>query len=194
MRNVGEVLMAVLLAGGCSQGNHEPPAEAVDLNNQGYRAFQQGNLDGALLLINDAIKLDAKFVGAHVNKAAILDKQGKRAEAVAVLERLVKLEPSRGDGYVALGVLLEKMGRKPEAEGHYARALRLFSKQLEQASAEEKADIEVNMAAAQYLSGDTQGAAARLDAVLTANPKMEKARAYKERVNSGQREVFLNGP
>ena len=195
MHRLGVVLLAITAAG-CFQpdGNHEPPRQAVELNNQAYRAFKQGDMSQALLLVNDAIKLDAKFAGAYANKAAILDKQGKRAEAVAALETLVKLRPSDGEGYVAFGVLLEKMGRREEAEAHYGRALNLFSEQSERASAKEKAAVEVNKAVAQYLAGDKHGAVATLDGVLAANPKMEAARAYKERIASGRREVFLNGP
>jgi len=195
MRNLSVVLLAITAAG-CfdSVENHEPPRQAVELNNQAYRAFQQADMSQALLLVNDAIKLDAKFAAAYANKAAILDKQGKRAEAVAALETLVKLRPSDGEGYVAFGVLLEKMGRREEAEAHYGRALNLFSEQSERASAKEKADVEVNRAVAQYLLGDTRGAVATLDGVLAGNPKMEAARAYKERIESGRREVFLNGP
>jgi Flp pilus assembly protein TadD len=187
-------VLLVAAAGCFDSGKHEPPRQAVELNNQAYRTFREGNLDAALPLVNDAIGLDAKFAGAYANKAAILEKQGKRAEAVSALETLVKLEPSGGAGYVALGVLLEKMGRKPEADAHYGRALKLFSEQSERASAEEKADVEVNKAVAQYLAGDKQGAVATLDGVLAAKPDMEEARAYRERINSGQREVFLNGP
>jgi len=195
MRRLGVVLLAIAAAG-CFQpdGKHEPPRQAVELNNQAYRAFQQADMNQALLLVNDAIKLDAKFAAAYANKAAILDKQGKRAEAVAALETLLKLRPSDGEGYVSLGVLLEKMGRRGEAEAHYGRALELFSERSERASAKEKADVEVHKAVAQYLLGDRHGAVATLDGVLATNPKMEAARAYKERIESGRREVFLNGP
>ncbi|MCX5768730.1 MAG: tetratricopeptide repeat protein [Candidatus Hydrogenedentes bacterium] len=194
MRNLCVVLLAIAAAGCFQGGKHEPPRQAVELNNQAYRAFQQSDMGQALLLVNDAIRIDAKFADAYVNKAAILDKLGKRAEAVAALETLLKLKPGDGGSYVALGVLLEKMGRREEAEPHYGRALKLFSEQSERASAKEKAHVEVNKAVAQYLAGDTHGAVATLDGVLAANPKMDAARAYKERIASGRRESFLNGP
>jgi tetratricopeptide (TPR) repeat protein len=195
MPRLSLVFMAIAAAG-CfnSDANRDPPKQAADLNNKAYRAFKQADMDQALLLVNDAIKLDPKFPAAYANKAAILDKQGKRAEALEALEMLVKLKPSNGDAYVALGVLLEKMGRTQEAETHYDRALKLFSEQAERASANEKAGLEVNKAVAQFLMGDNRAAVATLDAVLAANPGMEKAKAYKQRIETGRREVFLNGP
>ena len=188
--------LLVILAAGCfnSDGKHEPPRQAVELNNQAYRAFQQGDMDQALLLVNDAIKLDAKFYEAYSNKAAILDKQGKVAEAVETLKELVRMRPYYAESNIPLGVLLEKMGRKEEANQFYSRALKMFSERAERASEAEKPGIEVNRAVAQYLLGDKRGAMATLDAVLAANPGMQTALAYKQRIGSGRREVFLNGP
>lgn len=195
MRNLAAVLILLCVAG-CFQsgGSHEPSPQAVELNNQAVRALRQGDLDRALLLVNDAISQDPRFYGAYSNKAAILEKQGKLAEAADVLAALIKIRPDHAEASVARGVLLEKTGKKDDAQAQYAEALKLYTDRAQRADPAEKPGFEVGKAVTQYLLNDRAAALATLEAVLEANPDLETARVYKQRIESGRRDVFLNGP
>jgi len=194
MRNLCGILAFLLLSGCGGVGReHKAPAEAVDLNNQAYHAFLNGDHNRALLLVNDAIKVDPQFAEAYSNKAAILEKQGKREKAAQALQTLVQLRPVYAEAYIPLGVLLEKLGRKEEANNCYTRAFSLYSDRAERATGEEKPGIEVNLAIAQYLLGDAPAAAETLKRVLAENPDFDRANEVKNRIQSGRRDYFLGG-
>lgn len=196
MRNVCGLLLAFSLllpaCGGIAR-EHKVPAEAVSLNNQAYQAFLGRNFDRALLLVNDAIKADPKFAEAYSNKAAILDKMGKREQAADALKALTGLRPDYAEAYIPLGVLLEKTGRKNDAKKHYERALSLYTERAKRATGDEKPGIEVNRAIAQYLLHDAPAAAETLKRVLAEKPDFARAVEVKERIETGRRDYFLGG-
>ncbi|MBZ0088867.1 MAG: tetratricopeptide repeat protein, partial [Thermoanaerobaculia bacterium] len=78
-----------------------------------------------------ALELDAGQISAYQNLAALLEMQGRAAEArdlLAVTDRGANRNPF---SYLALGDLSMRQGRFEEAERFYRRALRLDPAQAE---------------------------------------------------------------
>jgi len=59
----------------------EAPSEAVELNKNGQRLVIQGKLDEALAAFGEAILLAPGYVNAYLNRADVLEKLGRAAEA-----------------------------------------------------------------------------------------------------------------
>jgi uncharacterized RDD family membrane protein YckC len=59
------------------------PASAQELNTKGQRLLIQGKLDEALAALGQAIVLAPDYVNAYLNRAEVLEKLGRTAEAQA---------------------------------------------------------------------------------------------------------------
>lgn len=68
--------------------NRLSPSPAEELRHQAHQTYQQGDADTALALLDQALTLDNENNDAIIDKANILAKQKKLAEAKALLESL----------------------------------------------------------------------------------------------------------
>ncbi|HHL40140.1 MAG TPA: tetratricopeptide repeat protein [Deltaproteobacteria bacterium] len=115
-------------------GDHR--AEAALWGMLAKLAYMRGDAAGALGLLDNAARLDARFAhadrGARLNlRAMALLKLGRRDEAAAVLDEALKLNEAAGlDGEVANSLrlradMLSGEGRDDEAAALYERALEI---------------------------------------------------------------------
>lgn len=104
-----------------------PPVvlEAGLLLNQAFSLQELGQLEEALALIEQAIRLDPSSSSAHNNKGSTLRAMGRHEEALAAYEQAIRLNPSSASAYTNKGVLLLVLKRREEALAALEQAIRL---------------------------------------------------------------------
>jgi len=101
-------------------------AQAEKLKAEGNDALKAGNVERAIELYGEAIKLNPNNAIYHCNRAAALMKLDRCEEAVTDCETAIKLNPSYARSYSRLGAALHKLGRYQEAlDRGYNKALEL---------------------------------------------------------------------
>jgi len=66
---------------------------ATFATNSGKRMLDAGDLDGAILQFQSAIKLAPNFAAGHYQLSVALSRKGEKAEAAAELKRAQELDP-----------------------------------------------------------------------------------------------------
>ena len=94
--------------------------EAVELKEQGDR-------DGAIARLEQALAIDPSFAIAHGMLAKLYVDLAQADKAIAHAKKVVELEPDDTFSYTALSVIYQRCGRIPEAE--HAKAI-AFNKQM----------------------------------------------------------------
>lgn len=99
-------------------------ARPVNDERRAYLANQDITVD-ELNYIDKAIALDAANPTNYFLRAGILEKSGKRAEAIENAERAVRLSPNEFALWMKLGSLHEAEGDGASAEANYKQAIEL---------------------------------------------------------------------
>jgi Tfp pilus assembly protein PilF len=81
----------------------------------------QGDEDGAIAKLEEAIAQDPNFALAHGMLAKLYADIAEADKAIAHATRVVELEPDDAFSYTALSVIYQRCGRIPEAE--HAKAI-----------------------------------------------------------------------
>jgi len=87
------------------------------------RAFERGHVREAIDLLEFALTLDAKHVGAHTMVAVAYARTRRVDDALRHLEQALALAPEAFAPRCALGELYLRLGIPDEARPHLARAL-----------------------------------------------------------------------
>jgi tetratricopeptide (TPR) repeat protein len=96
----------------------DPETRAVASSVLGTIRLQQNRLDESARLLQDAIRLEPRMVGAHLNLAQVYVLQGSPERAVPVYQQVLALDPRSAPARMALA--------HAEAEkGNYKRSLEL---------------------------------------------------------------------
>jgi len=168
---------------------YAPKTHAIELNRQALESLEAGALEVALERASAAVQEDPDFDAAYLNKANILGKLQRFAEAAQTLRALLQRRPDNAQARVLLGLLIERGGDALAAAPHYEQAVRL----LEEYLAEQDKDVEaaVNRAVAVYLSqGKAQGFIA-INKVLAKFPGYAPAQTVKKRMRDKSRDDFV---
>ncbi|MEZ5308916.1 MAG: tetratricopeptide repeat protein [Pyrinomonadaceae bacterium] len=99
--------------------------KAIELFKQAQDAHEKGDLDLALKLYDEALKLLPEFPEALYQKASILDAKGDGVGAENCLRNAVELRPDWTLGLAALGSQLIKNRKLTEAKEFLDRAIRI---------------------------------------------------------------------
>jgi Tfp pilus assembly protein PilF len=94
--------------------------EAVDLKENGDR-------EGAVVKLEEAIALDPRFAIGHGMLAKLYIDLAQADKAIEHAKKVVELEPDDTFSYTALSVIYQRCGKIPEAE--HAKAL-AYNKQM----------------------------------------------------------------
>ncbi len=86
-------------------------------------AFEQNDIENALLTIDQILRLDANFNEARNVKAAILFRLGDKTAALTNLERIVEIEPRNNIAWAAIGGIKFEMSDIDGARVAYEKAL-----------------------------------------------------------------------
>jgi len=170
-------------------------ADPVKLFERAQSAHARGDLDKALELYQQAIKIRPEFAEAEFQVGNILTVQGKYPEGEAAYRRSIELKKSWSLPYSALGALLMRVDRDADAEkslrqalvidAHDNLALRLLAEiRLRARDPKEALDLAkratatpdapasawLTLAMAQRSNGDKAGARTSLDRTLKDQP------------------------
>ena len=88
----------------------------------------EGNLDAALHLSEQAIAGDKLNVELHFLRSVILQEQGMVSEAIEALKKVLYLDPNMVLAHFTLGNLSLKQGKNNESRQHFNNALELLSR------------------------------------------------------------------
>lgn len=97
----------------------------IGMNNIGYAMGMRGELDAAISMLSDAVKLNPNFAEGQSNLGAFLLQRGNAAGAIGYLQEAVRLEPSLSDAHGNLGVAYLHAGRPEDAIRSLREAVRL---------------------------------------------------------------------
>jgi len=109
-------------------GKREVPKRAEQLfliARQRY--LRDGDIDGAVRLFDESIRLSPAFARPYNYRATIAADLGDREAALAWLQRGVQADPDSWRTHRNLGKLLAELERYPEAEMHLRKVVELFS-------------------------------------------------------------------
>ena len=101
------------------------PSHPVALHLLGVAAFQQGENEQALALIDRALAARSDFPEAHNNRGNVLKALGRRAEAEASYRAAIGVNPRYESAHHHLGIVLFEGGKLEEAVASYEAALAL---------------------------------------------------------------------
>jgi tetratricopeptide (TPR) repeat protein len=124
----------------CDLGNYE---RAIEVNNDllamsissteasvvtmnrgnAYRA--KGDLDTALRDYDEAIRLDPRNAGAHVNRAVVLTKRNERAAASKAYDEAIRLNPKQWQAYFDRAANLRDEGQPAKAIADLTEVIKL---------------------------------------------------------------------
>ncbi len=93
-----------------------------ELYDQASTLREQGDKEGAVAKLKEAIEADPDFALGHGMLAKLYADLAKADEAIHHAKRVVELEPNDTFSYTALSVIYQRCGRIPEAEEAKAKA------------------------------------------------------------------------
>ncbi|MBI4133101.1 tetratricopeptide repeat protein [Candidatus Uhrbacteria bacterium] len=143
------------------------------------------HLVNAERLFNEAIELKQDFAPAHFYIAAVLDRQGRLAEAITKLESVVQFNPRDVGVAFQLGLLYLKNNNLAEAEAEFVRALEL---------APNYANARWYLASIYERRGDFDKAVREIEAVLATNPDSQLVQERLASLRRGQPATELPQP
>src|ERR1700677_3394415 len=91
---------AVAHVGATSPGKEKADATATTFTDSGEAKYTKGDLDGAIVDYEKAIKLDPGFARAYYSRGLARYDQGNVKDAIADYNEAIKLNPQFEDAYV----------------------------------------------------------------------------------------------
>jgi Flp pilus assembly protein TadD len=98
-----------------------------ELYDQAADRRDQGDKDGAVAKLEEAVALDPGFALGHGMLAKLYADLARSEQAIEHARKVVELEPDDSFSYTALSVIYQRCGRIPEAE--HAKAM-AYQKQM----------------------------------------------------------------
>jgi len=95
---------------------------ADQLYDEAIALKDQGDLEGAVARLQEALQVDPNHSLTHSALAVHLQKLGRPDEAIQHAIRVTELEPNDPFSFTQLSVIYQRCGRIPEAEEAMARA------------------------------------------------------------------------
>ena len=93
--------------------------------NLGEAFLEQGDVDGAIPHLEEALRLNPRSYLAHYNRGLSYHFGGKPAEAIRHYQEALRLNPNHIPAHLNLGNALLQQGKAGEAVSHYREAVRL---------------------------------------------------------------------
>jgi tetratricopeptide (TPR) repeat protein len=154
------------------------PSSWFARNNLAHALHQQGDLEGALAAVGEALRLKADDPVIHTNRGAILESAGRFDEAIESYREALRLLPGYPPAQTNLGSLLARAGRPAEAGGLIREALRDPSL---------RARAHLRMGDVHAMEGRLGEAAAAYRRALELRPDLEEARRKLDEIESRPR-------
>lgn len=101
-----------------------PSSPEVELTlTRAYEAAQQGDLDGAIQLYQEAILVSPDDARLHYNLGNLHEQQNNLSKAYLSYQRALELNPRYGRAWNNMGYVLERLSRSEEALDCYEQAI-----------------------------------------------------------------------
>ncbi len=133
-------LLIISIFCGCSAPKKEEKfnPDAIDLNNQAFQLMLKDKYDSALLLLDQAIRLDSHYHLPHSNKASIFIRQKQWEKALEESEMIIEKNPESPTAWTFAGMMHENLGDTLKAKEHYRKSIELFDAAIDNASDKEQ--------------------------------------------------------
>lgn len=169
------VILAIIALISCENKEKQIPeynARAIELNNKASIFLQNFKEDSALILYDEAIKIDKSYYLPHSNKATIYLRMKKYAKALYESEMVIEKRADLAEGWFFAGLLNEHQGNSEKAFAYYRKSIQIFSKRIENAESEEVMNMnKLNLALSKKFIGD--------DSYIEDLEELEKNESYK---------------
>ena len=93
--------------------------EAIQRRSEGLELERQGNLDGAIAILQKAAYLDPTYATPHNDLGVVYEAQGRLDEAEAEYKTALALDPGYAKAHANLALLYERLGQKELAGQHW---------------------------------------------------------------------------
>lgn len=93
--------------------------EAIQRRSEGLELERQGNLDGAITLLQKAMYLDPTYATPHNDLGVVYEAQGRLDEAEAEYNAALVLDQGYVKAHTNLALLYERLGQKERAGRHW---------------------------------------------------------------------------
>lgn len=104
---------------------HESPRHAVALHYSGVIAYQSGDLENGIQLIEQAIQIQPEIPDFHNNLGLALQAIGSNQRAEQCFVQAIELNPNYAEAHSNMGLLLEATGRPLDAIPYFEKAIAL---------------------------------------------------------------------
>jgi TonB family protein len=111
---------------------------------RGIQLYQQGDLDKAIKILKEVVKLSPEDADAWYYLALAFNSQGQIREALPRFERLIELRPDSADGHAKLAYALIIANQPQQAIGMAQRAISLGDQSAETHYAIAEANLRLN--------------------------------------------------
>jgi len=149
------------------------PADAGLLVKRGQALLRLNRPEPALEAFHLAQAASPDSPGAHYGAGQAAERLGRSGEARQAYERAVALAPQSWRARCHLGVVLMNQGHAEQAREQFLAALAL--PQVQSRSGTGRGELLNNLAVAQVLSGDSEGAVASFRQALRHSPDPERS-------------------
>lgn len=143
-----------------------------DMINEGTKLIQQGNIPGALKVLEAAVNFDTDWEDAYYYYARALQKSGKKEKAVQMYKKAIGIWPEYSEALNNLGNLLVDLKKYDEAIPYFQKAIESYPDKYPLAY--------TNMGKAYALKGEIDKAVAQFTKALELQPSN-----YNARINLG---------
>ena len=150
----------------------------------GNLELKVGNPQSAQRHFRAALRLDPDNANAHSGLAWALDGQGKKTEALTLIEKQVRRNPNRAVLLVTLGRFLYQAGKLDEAKARFTQA-------LEQEPTNPA--IHVDLGTTALDQGDTEEAITRFEEALRLQPEWPQLRAHLGEIRKNRNQAKAKG-
>jgi len=159
------------------------PASGFVLRRAGWLAANFGRVDDAIALNSRAIELDPLSASTYHSLGMALDAAGRLVEAEHAYRKVLELTPQRGAAHAILGLNLLAQGRQDEALEEASREPERWARlwALAIVHHDRRSNAEADVALAELVASDADGAACNIAQVHGARGEMDLAFEWLER-------------
>ena len=98
---------------------------ATDFSNDGYKKYNENDLQGAIADYNEAIRFNPNFANAYFNRGVAKKALGDKQGAITDYNEAIRLNPNFANAYNNRGNVKQDLGDKQGAIADYNEAIRL---------------------------------------------------------------------
>jgi Flp pilus assembly protein TadD len=102
--------------------DQEATVKASDAFELGVKYLDKNDLDNALVVFSEAIRLDPKFAQAYNGRGVALALKGEMEKALADCHEAIRHGPNDPEFYRSRGYLYEQLGDEDKAAADLAKA------------------------------------------------------------------------